>query len=71
MQKVIILWKNKQSGQEGYVKDVLIAQGHIVAAFDKNDAKSYAPGYAKKLISKMAKLNMEQQNEYTIEPVMA
>ncbi len=38
---VILKWRNKNSGEEGFVKSVLGAKGHFVNTFDINEAKQY------------------------------
>lgn len=38
---LVIKWKNKNSGEEGFVKSVLKSKGHFVNTFDINEAKHY------------------------------
>ncbi len=44
--KVNLKWKNKLSGEEGYVASVSKAKGYFVNTFDKAEAKKYASAAA-------------------------
>ena len=39
--KVVLKWRNKFSGEEGYVKSVSVAKGYFINTFNKYDAKTY------------------------------
>lgn len=40
--KLNLKWKNKFSGEEGYVASVSKAKGYFINTFDKTGAKKYA-----------------------------
>lgn len=40
--KVVLKWRNKFSGEEGYVASVSKAKGYFINTFDKAEAKKYA-----------------------------
>lgn len=40
--KLNLKWRNKFSGEEGYVASVSKAKGYFVNTFDKAEAKKYA-----------------------------
>lgn len=62
-----IKWRNKMSGEEGYVAGINFKEGHIISANHFEEANVYSERSAKGLITKMEKLGMEQQNEYCLE----
>lgn len=39
--KTVLAWRNKFSGEEGYVKSVSKAKGYFINTFDSKDAKGY------------------------------
>jgi hypothetical protein len=38
-----VMWTNKFSREQGYVKEIKKKEGHFVNTFDKAEAKSYTP----------------------------
>ena len=38
---VVLKWRNKFSGEEGFVKSVSKTSGHFINTFDINEAKHY------------------------------
>ena len=41
MKKTVLKWRNKLSGEEGYVKTVSVAKGYFINTFEASEAKSY------------------------------
>jgi hypothetical protein len=47
LKRTVLKWRNKFSGEEGYVGKVSKAQGHFINTFNPDEAKRYT---ARKLI---------------------
>lgn len=67
--EVFIVWKNKDSGETGYVKGINLKEGHIDATWDKKEVKIYkSESVATGLLTKLLKMGAEQQNIFSIHP---
>jgi hypothetical protein len=53
LRRTVLKWRNKFSGEEGYVGKVSKSQGHFINTFDVNEAKQYR---ARKLVENDLKL---------------
>lgn len=70
MAKVNLKWKNKFSGEEGYVKSVSYKNGYFENTFAKEEAKKYA---GKKSLEKelafLEAIGETVSNEFVIEEI--
>ncbi len=68
--KVNLKWRNKFSGEEGYVASVSKAKGYFVNTFDKAEAKKYASeAAAQKDLATLEALGEFVNNEFSTEAV--
>ena len=59
-----IQWKNKWSGETGFVKKVHTKEGYFENTFDKSEAKIFSPRLVKKMVENLEKFCPD--NTYTI-----
>ena len=65
MQKQILCWKNRFSGEQGYVKSVSRKKGYFENTFDAKEAKSYmAQSVADKDLEFMEEIGETANNEF-------
>lgn len=70
--EVFINWRNKDSGETGYVKGVNLKEGHIDATWSKEEVKVYkSEGVARGILTKLERMGVEQQNVFSIVPAYA
>lgn len=68
--KVNLKWRNKFSGEEGYVASVSKAKGYFINTFDKAEAKKYASeAAAQKDLVTLEALGEFVNNEFSTEAV--
>ena len=68
--KVNLKWKNRFSGEEGYVASVSKAKGYFINTFDKAEAKKYASeAAAQKDLVTLEALGEFVNNEFSTEAV--
>ena len=68
--KVNLKWKNKFSGEEGYVASVSKAKWYFINTFDKAEAKKYASeASAQKDLATLEALGEFVNNEFFTEAV--
>ncbi len=60
-------WRNKLSGETGYVKSVSVKKGYFENTFNKAEAKNYAnEGFAKADLKKLESFGEFENNDFTI-----
>ena len=65
-----ICWKNKFSGEQGYVKSVSNKEKHFVNTYEVTEAKSYKTiDSAKKIIEKLISYGEAELNELWYEKI--
>lgn len=68
--KFNLKWRNKFSGEEGYVASVSKAKGYFINTFDKAEAKKYASeAAAQKDLATLEALGEFVNNEFSTEAV--
>ncbi len=68
--KVNLKWRNKFSGEEGYVASVSNAKGYFINTFDKAEAKKYASEAAtRKDLASLEAFGEFENNEFSTEEV--
>ncbi|MBR3761660.1 MAG: hypothetical protein IKK59_02845 [Lachnospiraceae bacterium] len=68
--KLNLKWRNKFSGEEGYVASVSKAKGYFINTFDKAEAKKYASeAAAQKDLATLEALGEFVNNEFSTEAV--
>ncbi len=68
--KLNLKWRNKFSGEEGYVASVSKAKGYFINTFDKAEAKKYANETgAQKDLATLEALGEFENNEFFTETV--
>ena len=63
--KQILCWKNRFSGEEGFVKTVSRKKGYFEATKDKSDAKAYVNvGFVNKDMQFLDEIGETKNNEF-------
>ncbi|MEE3344484.1 MAG: hypothetical protein VZS44_10360 [Bacilli bacterium] len=64
---VVIKWRNKFSGEEGYVESISAKEQHFINTYDISQAKQYSSeSIAKGQISNLAKYGEADNNDFEI-----
>ena len=63
----ILCWRNKFSGEEGFVKTVSRKKGYFESTYDKSEARSYlTPSLAEKDIEYLGQIGETNNNDFFI-----
>lgn len=63
----VLEWKNKYSGETGFVKNVVTKEKHFVNTFDKSEAKQYkTESTAKRALNMLDSFGETQNNHIMI-----
>lgn len=67
MRKYIICWRNKWSGDEGFVKQIRQSSGYFINTFDKEEARRYrTSNEAQKAIDVLMSYGEGQNNDFFV-----
>ncbi len=70
MQKSILGWRNRYSGEEGFVKSVSLKKGYFENTFNKSNAKSYVnEGLVRKDLNILNTIGETQNNDFFLIPM--
>lgn len=70
IEKKIICWRNKFSGEEGFVKKVSHKLGYFEATKNENEAKTYSKdGYISRDLDFFDKINETENNEFFVRAI--
>lgn len=61
---VVIKWKNKFSGEEGFVESVSTKEQHFINTYDQSQAKQYSESSAKGIITKLISYGEAENNDF-------
>lgn len=68
--RAVLKWKNKYSGEEGYVKTMAHSKGHFVNTYEQSEAKIYT---SDKVVAKdleaLKEMGETENNDFYTVPV--
>lgn len=65
MKKCVVTWRNRRSGETGYVKSIKVKEGHFESTSIEKDAQKYAnAGLASSAVTTLYNLPDAEENEY-------
>ena len=71
-EKVVLLWTNKWSGEQGFVGKISEKDGHFTNATSKEEVHRYPNnGLASAAIKKLERIGEAENNNFTIVPESA
>lgn len=66
---VVIKWKNKFSGETGYVQAISAKEKHFINTYDINEARQYKEITAKGMITNLIAYGEGNNNDFELIPV--
>jgi hypothetical protein len=68
----IIKWRNKYSGETGFVESISSKEGHFTNTFEEKEAKGYkSAAIAKRMVSTLTAIGEADNNDFEIVKVGA